>query len=118
MVLHVAASRIATRYPAPSRGGPTSRFGPRRTRLGISPLPCDSDEGIQSVAWEDIVSAVHVIGDIHGEREKLQELLRGAELIDKSETWSGGDSTVWFMGDLVNHGPDGIGVVDLVMGLQ
>ena len=64
------------------------------------------------------MSAVHVIGDVHGQLEKLRDLLRGAELTDKTETWSGADSTLWLMGDLVNHGPDGIGAVDLVMRLQ
>jgi Calcineurin-like phosphoesterase len=68
------------------------------------------------------VSAVHVIGDVHGQLEKLRDLLRGAELIrkdkDTNETWSGGESTLWLMGDLVNHGPDGIGAVELVMRLQ
>jgi hypothetical protein len=70
------------------------------------------------MAWEEVVSAVHVIGDVHGELEKLRDLLRGAELIDTTETWSGGDSTLWLMGDLVDHGPDGIGAVALVMRLQ
>ena len=68
------------------------------------------------------MSAVHVIGDVHGQLEKLRDLLRGAELIrkdkDQNETWSGGDSTLWLMGDLVDHGPDGIGAVELVMRLQ
>ena len=64
------------------------------------------------------MSSVYVIGDVHGQLEKLRVLLHGAELIDKTETWSGGDNTLWFMGDLVDHGPDGIGVVELVMRLQ
>jgi hypothetical protein len=68
------------------------------------------------------VTAVYVIGDVHGELEKLRNLLRGAELIrndnDGSETWSGGESTLWFIGDLVDHGPDGIGAVALIMRLQ
>ena len=69
---------------------------------------------------EEVVSAVHVIGDVHGQLAKLRDLLRGADLIrkDKDETWCGGDSTLWLMGDLVNHGPDGIGAVALVMRLQ
>jgi hypothetical protein len=74
--------------------------------------------GIQTVSWEEVVSAVHVIGDVHGQLEKLRVLLRGAELIDKTETWSGADSTLWLMGDLVDRGPDGIGAVELVMRLQ
>ena len=64
------------------------------------------------------MSAVYVIGDVHGELEKLRDLLRGAELIDKTETWSGGDNALWLIGDLVDHGPDGIGAVELVMRLQ
>lgn len=66
------------------------------------------------------MSAVHVIGDVHGQLEKLRDLLRGAELIrkDTDETWNGGESILWLMGDLVNHGPDGIGAVELVMCLQ
>jgi hypothetical protein len=69
-----------------------------------------------------VVTAVHVIGDVHGELEKLRDLLRGAELIrkdkDENEIWCGGERTLWLMGDLVDHGPDGIGAVDLVMRLQ
>ncbi len=64
------------------------------------------------------MSAVHVIGDVHGQLEKLRDLLRGAELTDEDETWNGGESILWLMGDLVNHGPDGIGAVELVMRLQ
>ena len=64
------------------------------------------------------MSAVHVIGDVHGELAKLRDLLRGAGLIDASDRWAGADSTLWFMGDLVDHGPDGVGVVELVMRLQ
>ena len=70
------------------------------------------------MAWEEVVSAVYVIGDVHGQLEKLRDLLRGAELIDKTETWSGGDNALWLIGDLVDHGPDGIGAVELVMRLQ
>jgi hypothetical protein len=65
-----------------------------------------------------VVSAVYVIGDVHGQLQKLRGLLRGAELIDETETWSGGDSTLWLIGDLVDRGPDGIGAVELVMRLQ
>jgi hypothetical protein len=65
-----------------------------------------------------VVSAVYVIGDVHGELEKLHTLLRDAELVDKTETWSGGDNALWLIGDLVDHGPEGIGAVDLVMRLQ
>jgi hypothetical protein len=61
---------------------------------------------------------VYVIGDIHGQFQKLTKLLRDAHLIDSSHSWNGEDATIWFMGDFVDRGPDGIAVIDLVMRLQ
>ncbi len=64
------------------------------------------------------MSVVHVIGDIHGQLEKLAVLLRDAGLIGRDWAWRGGDSTIWFLGDFVDRGPDGVAVIDLVMRLQ
>lgn len=64
------------------------------------------------------MTVIHVIGDIHGQRAKLVDLLRGAGLIAADDSWSGMDSILWFMGDLVDHGSEGIGAVEMVMGLQ
>jgi hypothetical protein len=64
------------------------------------------------------MSAVHVTGDVHGHVAKLRDLLRRAKLIDDEANWTGGDSRLWFVGDLVNHGPDGIGAIELVMRLE
>jgi hypothetical protein len=64
------------------------------------------------------MSAVHVTGDVHGHVERLCELLCRAGLIDPEANWIGGDSRLWFVGDLVNHGPDGVGAIELAMKLQ
>ena len=64
------------------------------------------------------MATVFVIGDVHGEVDKLRDLLRDAGLIDGDGGWTGADSTLWFMGDLVDHGPDGIGAIELIMRLQ
>ncbi len=61
---------------------------------------------------------IYVIGDIHGQFEKLVRLLRDTKLVDKRLSWTGGNATLWFMGDFFDRGPDGIAVVDLVMRLQ
>jgi hypothetical protein len=61
---------------------------------------------------------IYVIGDIHGQYEKMVGLLRGAGLIGADLAWSGGSAQLWFMGDFFDRGPDGIAVVDLVMRLQ
>ena len=58
------------------------------------------------------------MGDVHGHRDVLVELLRNAGLVDESERWDGADARVWLVGDLVDRGPDGIGAIDLVRNLE
>ncbi|HEY4387178.1 MAG TPA: metallophosphoesterase family protein [Ktedonobacteraceae bacterium] len=64
------------------------------------------------------IAPTYVIGDIHGQLKKLIYLLQQAHLIDADLSWSGGQAALWFVGDFVDRGPDGIAVVDLVMRLQ
>jgi hypothetical protein len=59
-----------------------------------------------------------VIGDVHGQFDKLIRILRDADLISDDVRWSGADSALWLIGDLVDRGPDGSKVIDLVMRLQ
>lgn len=61
---------------------------------------------------------VFVVGDVHGHRDALAALLRGAGLVDGAERWTGADANVWLVGDLVDRGPDGIGAIDLVRRLE
>jgi len=62
--------------------------------------------------------SVYIIGDIHGHLKKLIKLLQDAQLINDQHSWKAGGATLWFIGDLVDRGPDSIGVLDFVMGLQ
>jgi hypothetical protein len=59
-----------------------------------------------------------VVGDVHGHRETLVALLRDAGLLDAGDSWSGQDARLFLLGDLVDRGPDGIGMLDLVMRLE
>lgn len=59
-----------------------------------------------------------IVGDVHGELASLRRLLCNAALIDECDRWIGSDAALWFMGDYFDRGPDGIGVVDLLMRLQ
>jgi hypothetical protein len=61
---------------------------------------------------------IYIIGDVHGQLKKLVKLLRDRQLIDDEHSWKGGTAALWFMGDFVDRGPDGIAVLDLVMHLQ
>jgi serine/threonine protein phosphatase 1 len=53
---------------------------------------------------------LYAVGDIHGEREMLQELLAGLPLAE--------DDELVFVGDYVDRGPDSRGVVDLLLELR
>jgi hypothetical protein len=64
------------------------------------------------------MNPVYVIGDIHGQYDKLVALLKGARLVDDGLRWTGGAAHLWFMGDFVDRGPGGIDAIELVMSLQ
>jgi len=62
--------------------------------------------------------AFYVVGDVHGFLAQATTALHAAGLIDDEDHWSGGDARLWFLGDLTDRGPDGIGVIDLIRRLQ
>ncbi|MEH1169045.1 metallophosphoesterase [Micromonospora sp. CPCC 205539] len=55
---------------------------------------------------------LYVAADVHGHRSELREVLRTAGLVDHAGEWSGGEARLWLLGDYVDRGPDGIGVLD------
>ncbi len=59
-----------------------------------------------------------VVSDPHGHRVELVAALAAQGLVDGRGDWSAGDETLWFLGDFFDRGPDGVGVVELVMRLQ
>lgn len=59
-----------------------------------------------------------VVGDVHGYLDELLEALRAQGLIDENGGWAAGNARLWFLGDFTDRGPDGIGVIDLVMRLS
>jgi hypothetical protein len=65
-----------------------------------------------------IDQSAFAVGDVHGCIAPLREALARAGFIDARDRWSAGDARLWFLGDLTDRGPDGVGVLDLVMSLQ
>ncbi|MGP4043436.1 metallophosphoesterase [Streptomyces sp. 2A115] len=61
---------------------------------------------------------LYVVGDVHGYLDELVAALREKGLIDIEGSWSAGTARLWFLGDFTDRGPDGIGVIDLVMRLS
>lgn len=59
-----------------------------------------------------------VVGDVHGYLGELLAALQEQGLIDAEGDWSAGNARLWFLGDFTDRGPDGIGVIDLVMRLS
>ncbi|MBK1785381.1 metallophosphoesterase [Prauserella cavernicola] len=59
-----------------------------------------------------------VVGDVHGYRDELADALRDHELVDDSDDWAGGTAHLWFLGDFVDRGPDGVAAIELVRKLQ
>jgi hypothetical protein len=55
------------------------------------------------------------VGDVHGYRQDVTAALRERDLVDDSGDWCGGAAEVWFAGDLMDRGPDGIGVIEDLM---
>jgi len=60
---------------------------------------------------------LYVVGDVHGHLGTLMAALHRAGLTDPDGGWTGGDAHLWFLGDYVDRGADGLAVIDLVMRL-
>ncbi|MFG2890272.1 metallophosphoesterase [Streptomyces sp. NPDC048248] len=61
---------------------------------------------------------LYVVGDVHGYYDELREALASEGLVDADGSWAAGNARLWFLGDFTDRGPDGIGVIDLVMQLS
>ncbi|MEY9965534.1 hypothetical protein ABIA33_003580 [Streptacidiphilus sp. MAP12-16] len=94
-------SAVATHHPHPLGHAPT---------LVEAVLPDEDEDGFRD-------GPLYVVGDIHGYLQELLDGLHGEGLIDAEGHWAAGRARVWFLGDFTDRGPDGIGVIDLVMQL-
>ncbi|WTA78283.1 metallophosphoesterase [Streptomyces sp. NBC_00838] len=72
----------------------------------------------ESPAETDGLGPLFVVGDVHGYLDELVAALAEQGLIDNEGNWSAGNTRLWFLGDFTDRGPDGIGVIDLVMRLS
>ncbi|SDE69576.1 metallophosphoesterase [Streptomyces griseoaurantiacus] len=61
---------------------------------------------------------LYVVGDVHGYLDELVAALQTQGLLDAAGQWCAGTARLWFLGDFTDRGPDGIGVIDLVMRLS
>lgn len=52
------------------------------------------------------IDSLFVVGDVHGEYDRLRGLLHNAGLVDEEARWSGGRRHVVFLGDVFDRGAD------------
>ncbi|MEU6349347.1 metallophosphoesterase [Streptomyces sp. NPDC047072] len=71
-----------------------------------------------SASAEEGVGPLFVVGDVHGYLDELMAALQEKGLVDADGNWCAGTARLWFLGDFTDRGPDGIGVIDLVMRLS
>ncbi|MCZ2263969.1 metallophosphoesterase family protein [Isoptericola sp. QY 916] len=60
------------------------------------------------------MTRVYAVSDVHGYRDVLVRALAEEGLTDADGRWAGRDARLWFLGDYLDRGPDGVGVIDLV----
>lgn len=58
------------------------------------------------------------VGDVHGDAQRLVELLKDAALLDRQGGWSGGQSALVLTGDLTDRGKEGLETIALARDLQ
>jgi hypothetical protein len=76
---------------------------------------------VAAAAGQDTFTGVQrivVVGDIHGDYDRLIEILRMGNLIDRKNAWSGTKGRLVLIGDMVDRGPASRKVLDYVMALQ
>lgn len=64
------------------------------------------------------VQRIVAVGDVHGDFEQLEKVLRSAEVIDDQNKWSAGKTHLVQVGDLPDRGPDTRKIMDLLMELE
>ncbi|MFE6774810.1 metallophosphoesterase [Streptomyces sp. NPDC057702] len=80
----------------------------------VEPAPAPAAAPVE----HDGLGPLYVVGDVHGYLDELRAALAEQGLIDAEGNWSAGNTRLWFLGDFTDRGPDGIGVIDLVMQLS
>ena len=63
-------------------------------------------------------ATIHVVGDVHGAYNEIQQTLKTLKLIDDNNNWSGGKAHFVSLGDLMDRGYASRKVIDLFMQLQ
>ncbi|MFG1805354.1 metallophosphoesterase [Streptomyces sp. NPDC049040] len=112
----------APTVPAPPRPyeptEPDSQLVPTDYTPTARDLPVLSDPSETAGERPERPGPLYVVGDVHGYLDELLAALGERGLVDSEGHWSAGSARLWFLGDFTDRGPDGIGVIELVMQLS
>ncbi|MFJ2609776.1 MULTISPECIES: metallophosphoesterase [unclassified Streptomyces] len=100
-------------YTPTERDLPVIRRGDT-LQLPVDPATLPAPQAVP----HDGTGPLYVVGDVHGYLDELLAALREKGLVDDEGRWCAGNARLWFLGDFTDRGPDGIGVIDLVMRLS
>ncbi|WP_328947133.1 metallophosphoesterase [Streptomyces sp. NBC_00250] len=123
-IVSVATGHPGNAFPEggmPEGYTPTERDLPVINRGDTVQVPVTPEPGPAAepaVAGGEGPGPLFVVGDVHGYLDELVAALRAQGLIDENGGWAAGNARLWFLGDFTDRGPDGIGVIDLVMRLS
>jgi hypothetical protein len=93
--------------------GMRARFFRGRRELGVffaAGLLC----AVAAAAPPRIVA----VGDVHGDLSAFKAILADAGVVDASGAWTGGETVLVQVGDMIDRGPDARGTLDFVMALE
>ncbi|MFJ4712861.1 metallophosphoesterase family protein [Streptomyces sp. NPDC088785] len=121
--VHDVPANAMTTEPAPGAENPEGfpeGYTPTERDLPVisrtDPVPGDLPQ--PAPATGEGPGPLFVVGDVHGYLDELIAALQEKGLIDAEGNWAAGTARLWFLGDFTDRGPDGIGVIDLVMRLS
>lgn len=64
------------------------------------------------------VARIVAVGDLHGDYEQFVTVLRDAGLVDADTRWTGGETHLVQLGDVLDRGPNSRRIMDLLMRLE
>jgi hypothetical protein len=91
--------------------------------LAANAAPRDWKE-FPAIVQIDTRADIFAMGDVHGDYQRMADLLAGAGLIGGTPAapdrpvWTGGKAVLVVTGDMVDKGPDAVGVLTLLRALQ
>ena len=74
--------------------------------------------GCASAQAEETAQRIIAVGDLHGDYEAYETILRAAGLIDGRNRWTGGETILVQTGDVADRGPDTRKIIEHLQKLQ